>query len=187
MFLFNIIVWPLGFHSTAIHVSGTQDPTFYRVGINTNSGCSIERKGFSSISNNTSDGNCLFIAWLTIMMPSSDFVEIHDYPCWLINSRWCRLLCASSHWIFFFSCTLPSSFLMAYLLFIEQDVGTHFYITGSHSIYVFSSLFIMVIYHQTKCTKETFIYIIMHDKGHNFTICCIALHQLKFFRAASEK
>ena len=95
---------------------------------------------------------------LTLMMPSSDFVEIQDYPYWLINFRWCRLLCASSHYIFFFSCRLPHSFLMAYLLFIEQDVGTHFYITEHHSIYVFSSLFIMIIYHKTKCVKETFIY-----------------------------
>ena len=30
---------------------------------------------------------------------------------------------------------------MAHLSFIEQDVGTHFYITESHNIYAFSSLF----------------------------------------------
>ena len=49
---------------------------------------------------------------------------------------------------------------MAYLLFIEQDVGTDFYITESHSIYAFSSLFIMIIYHKTTCVKEIFIYIV---------------------------
>ena len=63
---------------------------------------------------------------------------------------------------------------MAYLLFIEQDVGTHLYITDSHSIYAVSSLFIMIIYHKTKCIEETFIYIITCDKGHNLVICCIA-------------
>ena len=120
-------------------------------------------------------------------MPSSDFAEIHDYPYWFINSRWCRLLCDSSGYTFFFSCTLPSSVLMVYLLFIEQDVGTHFYITESHSIYAFSSLFIMLIYHETKCIKDTFIYIIRCNKGHSFFICCIALHWLKFFGAASDK
>ena len=51
----------------------------------------------------------------------------------------------SLHISLFFSCTLPSSFLMAYLLFIEQDVGTDIYITESHSIYAFTSLFIMII------------------------------------------
>ena len=55
MHLFDIRVWPLGFHSTAMYASGTPDPSFCKVAINTNSGCSIVRKGFSSISNNASD------------------------------------------------------------------------------------------------------------------------------------
>ena len=45
---------------------------------------------------------------------------------------------------------------MAYLLFIEQDVGTHIYITESHSMYVFSSLFIMIIYHKNASKKHSF-------------------------------
>ena len=78
---------------------------------------------------------------LSLMMPSSNSAGIHKYPYWLTNPRWCRLLCASGHYIIFFSCTLPTSFFMAYVLFIEQDLGTDFYITESHSIYAFSSLF----------------------------------------------
>ena len=128
-----------------------------------------------------------FVSVLTLMIPSSDFVEIHDYPNWLINSRQCRLLCDSGYYIFSISCTLPSSVLMAYLLFIEQDVGTDFYITESYSIYAFSCLLIMIIYHKTRCIKETFIYKIKCNKGHNFVIYCIALYWLKFFRAASDK
>ena len=41
---------------------------------------------------------------------------------------------------------------MVYLLFIEQDMSTDFYITESHTIYAFSSLFIMIIiYHKKVC------------------------------------
>ena len=49
------------------------------------------------------------------------------------------------------------------LLFIEQDVETHLYITESHIMYSFSCLFIMIM---MKC-----------NKGHKFVICCIVLHQ----------
>ena len=63
MFLFSIRVWSLGFHSTAMYACCMQDPSFCKVSNNTNSG-SIDRKGFSSISNNASDGNFVFIAWL---------------------------------------------------------------------------------------------------------------------------
>ena len=123
---------------------------------------------------------------LALAMPISNSGEIHDYPYWLINARWCRLLCASSNYIPIYSCTLSSAVLTAHFLFIEQDVGTHFYITESHSMYAFSCLFIMImiIDHKTKCSKETFINIIniiKCDKGHNFVICCIALHQWEFF------
>ena len=75
---------------------------------------------------------------------------------------------------------------MEYLLCIEENGGTHLYIAESHSIYAFSCLFIMIIYHK-KCVKETFIYIIKCDKGHNFVICCIALHQLKSLLTASDR
>ena len=54
-------------------------------------------------------------------------------------------------------------------LFIEQDVGTHLYITESHIIYSFLCLFIMIM---MKC-----------DKGHKFVICCIVLHQHNFIGA----
>ena len=66
-------------------------------------------------------------------------------------------------------------------------MGTHLYITESHSIHVFLCLFIMIIYHKTKCIKEIFIYIMKCYKGHNFVICCVALSQLKFFWATSDK
>ena len=108
------------------------------------------------------------------MMPSSDSVEIHNYPYGLINSRWCRLLCASGNYIFIYSCTLLSSILIIYLLFIEQDVDTHLYITESHSMYGFSCLFIMImIEHKTKCIKC--------HKGHNFVICCFPIVPMEFF------
>ena len=55
MFLFSIKFWPLGFHSTAMYVSGAWDPSLCKVGIKTNSGCSISRK-------DASDGNFVLIA-----------------------------------------------------------------------------------------------------------------------------
>ena len=51
-------------------------------------------------------------------------------------------------------------------LFLEQDVGTHLYITESHIMYSFSCLFIRIM---MEC-----------DKGHKFVICCIVLHQQNF-------
>ena len=82
---------------------------------------------------------------LTLTMASSNSAEINNYPYWLINSTWWRLLCASGNYIFIHLCTLLSSVLMVYHLFIEQDVGTQLYITKSHSMYAFSYQFIMIM------------------------------------------
>ena len=49
MFLFNVTVYLPGFHSTAMYTLGIPGPSFYSIGINTMSCCSIARKGFSSI------------------------------------------------------------------------------------------------------------------------------------------
>ena len=51
---------------------------------------------------------------LTLLMTSSDFVGIHDCPYWLINSRWCRLLCASCGVITYFHMQLtPLKWVLA--------------------------------------------------------------------------
>ena len=63
VFLFNA-VWPPRFHSTAIYTLGIQGPSFCSIGINTKCGCSMARKGVSSISIKVLGSMLLLIACL---------------------------------------------------------------------------------------------------------------------------